>query len=308
MITDALRREIRGRISGTVRFDEPLGVYTSIGVGGVADVLALPESCEDLRRLVGFLTDHDVPFFPVGNWTNLVIRDGGYRGVVICLAKIRGMAPREGNGGRWYIVAEAGASLASLLLLAAQRGLPGLEFLAGIPGSVGGAIRMNAGAYGHEIQEIVDSITVMEPSGQQRDCPREALAFCYRSLPLPEGTIILRATFRLQGRGDRGAIAEQIRKIMLERQGKHPLQYKNAGSIFKNPAAGPAGRIIEAAGLKGLRIGGARVSEQHANFIVNTGGATAKDVTNLIEAVQERIWTDMGIRLEPEVVIIGDEA
>jgi UDP-N-acetylmuramate dehydrogenase len=305
-MNDEMLQEIQKIVAGNCRFADPVCNYASIGVGGRADCLAFPDDPEGLGRLVALLAAHRIPFFPAGNWTNLIVRDGGYRGVIISLKNIRTVSLRQDATGRPAIYAQAGANLADLVSLSVREGLTGLEFCAGIPGSVGGAVRMNAGAYGREMKDVIHAVVLMDRCGRVGEYPRESLPFHYRRLDLPDGSLVVSATYGLSA-GARAAIRERIREILAKRKGKHPLDQKNAGSIFQNPPEGPAGRIIEAAGLKGLRVGGAQVSEKHANFIVNLGNARAKDITTLIDIIRDKVLTAQGIRLEPEVVIVGEE-
>jgi len=303
---DEIRKEIQNLTHGNVRFDEPLCRYASIGVGGRADGLVFPDDPAVLEKLAAFLRARSIPFLPVGNGTNLIVRDGGYRGVVISLKNLRDLHPLADVCGEPGIYAQAGVGLADLVSLSVREGMAGLEFCAGIPGSVGGAIKMNAGAYGREMKDVIHAVALTDQAGCIREYGRESLRFRYRCLDLAEGDIVVAATYRLST-GDREQIKERIRDILAKRKGKHPLEYKNAGSIFRNPPERPAGRIIEEAGLKGLRVGDAQVSEKHGNFIVNLGNARAKDITTLIGIIQEKVWAGQGITLEPEVVIIGEE-
>lgn len=300
------KKELRNLAKGTVLFDECMDRHTSIGVGGRADALAFPESAAEMGRVVAFLRAEGIAVFFMGNGTNLIVRDDGFRGVIVSTKALRSIRIEERGGGRAAIRAEAGASLAEVVALAAREGLAGIEFGAGIPGSVGGGIRMNAGAWGTEMKDVLESVDLLNGEGKVRTCPRAALRFEYRNLDLPEGACVLGGVFDL-ARGDRGAVEGRIREILKTRTGKHPLQYRSAGSVFKNPKGMPAGRIIDEAGLKGLTLGGARVSEMHGNFIVNLGSATAKDIIGLIEIVRDSIRTKTGIDLEPEVKIIGEE-
>jgi len=300
------KKELRNLAKGKVLFDEGMDRHTSIGVGGRADALAFPESAAELGRLVAFLRAEGVPVFFVGNGTNLIVRDGGVRGAVVSTKGLRSVRVENRGEHRAALHAEAGASLAEVVTLAAREGLTGLEFCAGIPGSVGGGIRMNAGAWGSEMKDVLESVDWLNGGGNRVSRRRPALHFEYRSLALPEGACILGGVFDL-ARGDRGTVEGRIREILKTRSGKHPLQYRSAGSIFKNPKGTPAGRIIDEAGLKGLTLGGARVSEMHGNFIVNLGGATARDIIGLIERVREAVRDRRGIDLEPEVQIIGEE-
>jgi UDP-N-acetylmuramate dehydrogenase len=300
------RKQLRELATGKVLFDECMDRHTSIGVGGRADALVVPESAVELGRIVALLRAGGVPVFFAGNGTNLIVRDDGFRGAVVSTKGLRTVR-LEGRGqDRAAIRAEAGASLAEVVALSAREGLTGLEFCAGIPGSVGGGIRMNAGAYGSEMKDVLESVDLLNGEGNVKTCARAALQFEYRSLALPEGACVLGGVFDL-ARGNREAVEGRIREILKTRSGKHPLQYRNAGSVFKNPKGMPAGRIIDEAGLKGLTLGGARVSEMHGNFIVNLGSATAKDIIGLIELVREKVRERKGIDLEPEVKIIGEE-
>jgi len=303
------RDRIGGVAAGRVLFDEPMSAHTSMGVGGRADVLAFPDTVEDLGDLVSFLLREGVPFLPVGNGTNLIVKDGGYRGVLISLEALQGVEikkeEREDSGVRVH--AQAGAALSVLVDLSVRKALTGIEFCAGIPGTVGGGVRMNAGAWGREMKDVVASICVLDTGGRMRQVARKDLLFAYRNLDLPEGTIITGADFLLM-RGDRDTIRERISEITGARRERHPLAQRSAGSVFKNPPGCPAGKMIEEAGLKGLKIGGAEISERHGNFIVNRGGAKAADVIALIDRVRERILDDRGILLEPELKIVGDEA
>jgi UDP-N-acetylmuramate dehydrogenase len=306
MIRDeTFREELRKRTTGEILFDEPAARHTSIGIGGKIDVLLFPQDGEELRKVVGFLRERQVPFLPVGNWTNLIVLDGGYRGALISLARLRGLSLRDDGNDGVRLLAEAGCPLSELVSLSAREALSGMEFCAGIPGSVGGAVRMNAGAYGGEIKDVVESVIFLDATGAIRADARQELRFSYRNLDLPAETIIIGAAFRLW-QGDREKIDAHIREIVATRREKHPLEFRNAGSIFKNPPDCPAGRLIEAAGFKGTRIGDAQVSEKHGNFIVNRGEATAEDVIRLIAQIRQWIFENTGQILETEVKIIGD--
>jgi UDP-N-acetylmuramate dehydrogenase len=292
--------------TGKVLFDEGMDRHTSIGVGGRADALVFPESVTEMGRIVAFLRAEGISVFFVGNGTNLIVRDDGFRGVIVSTKGLRAVRVEDREEGRAAILAEAGASLAEVVALTAREALTGMEFCAGIPGSVGGGIRMNAGAWGSELKDVIESVDLLNGEGNIKSCKREALQFQYRDLALPEGACVAGGVFVL-ARGNRDAVEGRIREILRTRSGKHPLQYRSAGSIFKNPKGVPAGKIIDEAGLKGVRIGGAQVSEMHGNFIVNLGSATARDIIGLIELVQQKVLETKGITLEPEVKIIGEE-
>jgi UDP-N-acetylmuramate dehydrogenase len=306
MGADELWQEgLRRRLSGQVLFDEPADRHTSFGVGGRIDALIFPEDERELREAVAFLRQCRIPFLPVGNWTNLIVGGHGYRGVLISTTRLRTLKHAAGDGENIHVAADAGVPLSELVGLAVHEALTGIEFCAGIPGSVGGAVRMNAGAYRGEIKDVCLSARLLDPAGEIRTVERADLSFSYRSLDLPAETIIIGATVRLT-RGAGETIERKVREIMNLRRQKHPLEYRNAGSIFKNPPTIPAGRLIEAAGLKGRRIGDAQVSEKHGNFIVNRGEATAEEVIRLIALVRERVREHSGYALEAEVKIIGE--
>ena len=300
------KRKLTELATGKVLFDECMDRHTSIGVGGRADALVFPESVAEMGGIVAFLRAEGIPVFFVGNGTNLIVRDDGFRGVIVSTKGLRAVRVEGRGQDRAAIHAEAGASLAEVVALTAREALTGMEFCAGIPGSVGGGIRMNAGAWGSELKDIIESVDLLNGEGNIKSCKRQALQFQYRDLALPEGACVAGGVFVL-ARGNRDAVEGRIREILRTRTGKHPLQYRSAGSIFKNPKGMPAGKIIDEAGLKGARIGGAQVSDMHGNFIVNLGSATARDIIGLIELVQKKVLETKGIALEPEVKIIGEE-
>ena len=268
-------------------------------------MLLYPKSIGDLGEMMCLLNREDIPHAFVGNWTNLIITGKGYRGALICTKGLNRMAVLPRDNGLTPIQAEAGVPLAELVALTVRENLTGFEFCAGIPGSVGGGIRMNAGAYGHSLSEVVRSVTLMDAQGGIASLGRNQLQFEYRNFHLPEETMIVEAVFLFQDDPDR-QVVDKVRKIMEERREKHPLQYKNAGSIFKNPKDKPAGRLIEETGLKGLTVGDAMISEKHGNFIVNRGQASADDILTLIRHIQERVSREKGVALELEVKIVGE--
>lgn len=286
-------RVLSGRMPGRVFLREPMARHTSMGVGGPVDCLVCPQSGAEVRELVFLFIAEDIPFLPLGNGTNLIVREGGYRGVFLFLGGLDNLAHRE-EEDRVAVTAETGVSLFRLVQFSAARSLTGLEFLAGIPGTVGGAIRMNAGAWGGEIKDVLRSLRLVNGRAAIRDLSREELAFRYRSLDLPEKAVILEGTFALS-RGDGRKIRDRVNEILEERKKRHPVDQRSAGSIFKNPPEGPAGKWIDEAGLKGLRVGGAVVSEKHGNFIVNAGGAGPEEIIALMRLVRERVLERTGI-------------
>ncbi|HAJ26904.1 MAG TPA: hypothetical protein DCG53_06605 [Syntrophus sp. (in: bacteria)] len=306
-MNEALRQELERLMGGGVLFDEPLSRHTSMGVGGCADALVFPGNRGQLRDLLSLLKREAIPYVPVGNWTNLIVRDGGFRGVVIGLKHMNDSKLFQDPSGDLFLEAEAGASLSDLVNQSATEGLTGLEFCAGIPGSVGGAVIMNAGAYGREIKDALERLTLMDARGTERTWQCGQLRFEYRRFALPEeDAVILDATFRLS-RSNKELIRERISEIRRIRREKHPLEWRSAGSVFKNPQGLPAGKIIDELGLKGLQIGGAKVSEKHGNFIVNVGEAKARDILDLIRIIQDKVLMERGIRLEAEVITIGED-
>ena len=280
--------------------NEPLARHTTFRVGGPADVLFLPESAEELRRAMELAREVGEDCLVIGNGSNLLVRDGGVRGLVIKLAGPMSGVSVEGTAIR----AQAGASLSQVSRAALQASLTGLEFASGIPGSLGGALAMNAGAYGGELSQVVREAMVLM-DGRVQTLSREELAMGYRTTRvLREGGIVLSAVLDLK-EGDASEIAETMDELNRRRREKQPLSFPSAGSTFKRPEGYFAGALIEQAGLKGYAIGGAQVSEKHAGFLINRGGATASDLLRLIEYVQERVYAQSGVRLETEVRICG---
>ena len=280
--------------------NEPLARHTTFRVGGPADVLFLPESAEELRQAMELAREAGEDCLVIGNGSNLLVRDGGVRGLVIKLAGPMSGVSVEGTAIR----AQAGASLSQVSRAALQASLTGLEFASGIPGSLGGALAMNAGAYGGELSQVVREAMVLM-DGRVQTLSREELAMGYRTTRvLREGGIVLSAVLDLK-EGDASEIAETMDELNRRRREKQPLSFPSAGSTFKRPEGYFAGALIEQAGLKGYAIGGAQVSEKHAGFLINRGGATASDLLRLIEYVQERVYAQSGVRLETEVRICG---
>ncbi len=290
-----------GLIEGRVLFDAPLKHFTSMKVGGPADSLLFPKNRDELKKVVRYARRKKIPCLILGRGTNLVVRDKGVRGWIINLTQ--GMKKIEMNGE--VIEAEAGASLQQLVRFSAQKGLTGLEPFSGIPGTVGGGIAMNAGAWGAELKDVLLSVSFMKGDGEITERSRSRLRFSYRGLRIPPSWIILKGRFQLK-REKKKDIRERVRSYSEMRRRKQPLDYPSAGSVFKNPKEGPAGKWIEEAGLKGFRIGEAMVSERHANFIINLGKAKAEEVIRLMEFVERKIYEEKGISLEREVKVLGE--
>jgi UDP-N-acetylmuramate dehydrogenase len=295
---------------GDIKSDEPLSRHTSYTIGGPADVLAWPADREDLRLLLQTIKTRNLRYFILGGGTNLLVRDGGFRGVMIALHRMNTIKiEREYRsiGGSFVVVyAEAGASLAKLLSFSVEQGLTGLEFAAGIPGTVGGAVCMNAGTSLGEMGDVIESVTLISPEGELSTRSAEEMEFGYRIASIPEGHLVLEVRVVLR-RDDKGKIKLRLKELLDARKQRQPWGLPNAGSVFKNPQEESAGMLIESAGLKGRTIGGAQVSEKHANVIVNTGNAKAADVLALMEIVKEKVLEVSGVRLVPEIKIIGED-
>jgi len=290
-----------GLIKGRVLFDAPMKQFTSMKVGGPADSLLFPKDADELKKVIRFARRKKIPFLILGKGTNLVVRDKGVRGWVINLTQ--GMKKIKIDGER--IEAEAGLSLQQLVQFSIQKGLTGLEPFYGIPGTVGGGLAMNAGAWGVELKDVLLSVTLMKEDGEIVERSRSRLRFSYRGLVIPPSWIILKGRFQLK-KGKKEETLERVKSYSEMRKRKQPLDYPSAGSIFKNPKEGPAGKWIEEAGLKGFRIGQAMVSDRHANFIINLGKAKAEEVIRLMEFVEKKIDEEKGIPLEREVKVVGE--
>lgn len=282
--------------------DAPMRDYTTFRAGGPADLLISPKSAEQIRAVLQMCRQLEVPVTLLGNGSNVLVRDGGIRGAVLRLGSEFSQIQIEGS----MVIAQAGAKLAAVVSAALSAGLVGMEFAGGIPGSVGGGIYMNAGAYGGELSQVLHSALVLTADLEMVQMPSEALSLSYRHSALMEnGALVLEGRFCLKP-GDTAAAREYLRELAVRRREKQPLDLPSAGSTFKRPAGHYAGALIEAAGLKGFSIGGAQVSEKHAGFVVNRGGSAA-DILALIRHVQERVSAQSGIWLEPEVLILGED-
>jgi len=290
-----------GLIKGRVLVEAPMRQFTSIKVGGPADSLFFPKDVDELRKLVQYARRKSIPFFILGKGTNLVVRDKGVRGWVISLTQ--GMKKIQLNGE--VVEAEGGLPLQRLVQFTIQKGLTGFEPFFGIPGTVGGGLAMNAGAWGAELKDVLRSITLMKDDGEVVERSRPRLKFSYRRLDLPSSWIILKGRFQLK-KGKKEEILERVKSYSEMRKRTQPLDSPSAGSIFKNPKEGPAGKWIEEAGLKGFRMGQAMISDRHANFIINLGKATAGEVIDLMELVERKIYEKKGISLEREVKVVGE--
>ncbi|KAJ49412.1 UDP-N-acetylmuramate dehydrogenase [Clostridium tetanomorphum] len=285
-----------------VKIDEPMKNHTSFKVGGPVDVLLTPKSHEQIREAIILAKKNRIPYFVMGNGSNLLVRDGGVRGIIIKLCKLDKISVEDEK-----IVAQGGALLSKVSSLAAKNSLTGFEFASGIPGSVGGALTMNAGAYNGEISQVIESTLVLDSEGNIMRLSKEKLELGYRmSSILKHGYTVLEAVFKLE-RGDSQKIYARIEELGKRRREKQPLEYPSAGSTFKRPEGYFAAKLIEDSGLKGTNVGDAEVSKKHSGFIINRGNATAKDILNLIEVVQNTVKEKFNVDLHTEVMIIGEE-
>lgn len=283
-------------------FHEPMSKHTTFRVGGDAECFITIRQEEELARLIPYLNQIEQEYFILGNGSNLLVGDKGYRGIVL---KFGGpMEEIQVEGTR--ITAKAGAMLTKVAVTAKEHGLSGLEFAAGIPGSIGGGVVMNAGAYDGEMKQVVEAVRVMDKEGQISTLDNDTMEFGYRtSIIRNRPFIVLEVVLRLTA-GDRTQINARMEELMERRRSKQPLEYPSAGSTFKRPEGNYAGKLIMDAGMRGYQIGGARVSDKHCGFVVNTGKATAADIQEVIQEVQERVKERFHVTLEPEVVFLGD--
>ena len=297
-----LALQLKDKVRGQIYADEPMCRHTSFHIGGPADVLVIPEDIPDLLELIRLLSDLQAPFYVIGAGTNLLVKDEGIRGVVIKIANTLSHISRFRDG---ILRCGAGALLPSVCKDAALSGLSGLEFASGIPGTVGGAVAMNAAAFGGFIAQLVDTVEVITYDGQQVKLDRDDLEPGAKTTRiLSEPLILVEVDFALT-QDDPEQVQKRMQEYLRERAHRQPLSLPSAGCAFKNPTGEGAGRFIDAAGLKGLSVGGAEVSRLHANFIVNNGGATAEDVISLMKRVQEVVYSKFQVMLEPEVRILG---
>lgn len=302
VLADSLK-QLADCVSNPLKFQEPMSKHTSFHIGGPADALAQPQNVAELQVLLKKAEELSIPVTLIGNGSNLLVRDKGIRGLVI----------KMGNALKETVIAEemitfgSGVSLALASKKAAALGLSGMEFAVGIPGSIGGAVYMNAGAYDGEMAKIVKQVEVLNEAGEIRTLLADDLAFGYRHSALQDSRdIVLSVTVQLV-RGDVKAIEAKMDDFSERRISKQPLELPSAGSMFKRPTGYFAGTLIDQSGLKGYTVGGAQVSTKHAGFVVNIGDATAADVLQLIKDVQAKVYAGYGVHLEPEVMVIGEK-
>ncbi len=285
-----------------ILFHEPMSKYTTFRVGGEAECILVVQNEDELARLIPYLNQIEQEYFILGNGSNLLVGDKGYRGMVVKFGEEMEQIQVEGT----RMTVKAGALLSKAAMTAKQHSLTGLEFAAGIPGSIGGGIVMNAGAYEGEMKQVVESVRVMDRDGQILTLDNDTMEFGYRTSIIKNRPFIVVEVVLQLAEGDQEKIAAKMEELAVLRRSKQPLEYASAGSTFKRPEGYYAGKLIMDAGMRGYRIGGAQVSDKHCGFIVNTGKATAADIKEVIEEVQERVKERFHVMLEPEIVFLGD--
>lgn len=282
--------------------DEPMNRHTTFRIGGPADYFVMPASEEELKQVLSVCREEEIPYYIIGNGSNLLVSDHGYRGVIIQIYKEMNEIRVEGN----RIYAQAGALLSKIGMEALGAGLSGFEFAHGIPGTLGGACVMNAGAYGGEMKDVLLDVTVVDENGNLKKIAKEDLELGYRtSIIAKKGYIVVGATIELK-EGDREEIRGLMNELKEKRVSKQPLEFPSAGSTFKRPEGYFAGKLIQDSGLRGFRVGGAMVSEKHCGFVINAGDATAADVNNLMKQVSDIVQEKFGVPMEPEVKRLGE--
>lgn len=298
--------DIRGAVQGEIRFDEPMSAHTSLKIGGPVDIMAFPEDPVSLKKILAAARNEDIPVFVFGAGTNLLAVDGRIKGIAVSLKAFRTIEyTKQTDEEKAVLYVGAGTPLAMLVNFACEAGYSGIEGLVGIPGYVGGAVFMNAGSFGAEIKDVITSIAVMNMRGEISFLDRDELEFSYRHLALPEGLLILSANIALR-KDSPADVTARTREFMNRKKAAQPLGAPSAGCVFKNPEGDAAGRLIDAAGCKGMTAGGIEVSRVHANYFINKNGGTCAEFLRLMETVKKKVMESSGIELEPEIKIIGD--
>lgn len=302
MVNQVLKQYIASVVpEENIRFNEPMNKHTSFRTGGEAAIFVQVETIEQLKKLLFYLRKTENEYFILGNGSNLLVSDKGYDGVVIQIG--RKMSRIRVEGERLYV--QAGALLSQVAKCALDEGLTGMEFASGIPGSVGGGIVMNAGAYDGEMEQIVESVTVLNEEGELMELGHSTMEFGYRTSIIKNRPFVVAETILKLKKGDKESIKAKMDDFAMRRRQKQPLEYPSAGSTFKRPEGHFAGKLIMDSGLRGYRIGGAQVSEKHCGFVINAGNATSEDIAELMAEIQDRVKERFGVRLEPEVVKLG---
>ncbi len=301
-----IESDIRESIQGEIRFDEPMSAHTSLKIGGPVDIVAFPEDPVSLKNILVAVQKENIPIFVFGAGTNLLVSDNRIEGIAVSLKAFRSIEyTKETDEEKAVLSVGAGTPLAMLINFACEGGYSGIEGLVGIPGYVGGAVFMNAGSFGTEIKDVIHSIAVMNMQGDISILSRDDLEFSYRHLALPEGVLILSANIVLKKDSPADVVA-RTREFMNTKKAAQPLGVHSAGCVFRNSEADAAGKLIDAAGCKGMRVGGIEVSQMHANYFVNKKNGTCSEFLQLMEIVKEKVMKRSGVELESEIKIIGD--
>ncbi len=304
MISEAVIQALRKFVpEENICLQESMASHTTFRIGGLADCFVQLENTEQLIKVQKYLSQVGVPFFILGNGSNLLVSDAGFRGVILQIGPKMNRVTVEGN----VIVAQAGASMAQIARTAMEHELTGMEFASGIPGTIGGGVVMNAGAYGGELSQIVTQVNVVNNEGEIMELDNETMEFGYRTSTIRNNPFTVTEVILRLEKGDRRQIRERMEELAAKRREKQPLEYPSAGSTFKRPAEHYAGQLIMEAGLRGFQCGGAKVSDKHCGFVINTGNATAEDVRKLIREVQARVKDQFNVDLETEVLFLGWE-
>ncbi len=303
MISDAVIEALKGFVrSESIHIQESMAAHTTFRVGGPADCLVELESTEQLQKIQRYLKQVEIPYVVLGNGSNVLVSDEGYRGVVLQIANQMNRITVEGT----CVIAQAGAMLSAVARVAMEHGLTGMEFASGIPGTVGGGVVMNAGAYGGEMSQVVTKVTVVNADGDLLELDNETMEFGYRYSTIKNQPFTVTQVSLELKKGDSNLIRETMKELSAKRREKQPLEYPSAGSTFKRPEGHFAGALIMEAGLRGFQIGGARVSDKHCGFVINAGNATASDIMCLIREIRMRVKDKFRVELEPEVVFLGE--
>ncbi|MDY6862833.1 MAG: UDP-N-acetylmuramate dehydrogenase [Thermodesulfobacteriota bacterium] len=302
---NSFKTELKKIFKERVFFDQPLALYTTYKIGGHADFMVFPRSISEIKYLLNICSEKGVPYCIWGGGSNILVLSERIRAVIINLSKLNNISLSRSINQKTSIYAQAGVTLSRLLEYTVDKSFSGFEFLAGIPGTLGGALFMNAGSQGMEIKDIILSLTLMEINTSTREIDRDNLRFSYRNLDIKDGSIILNAKL-LVNEGDKEKIKAGIKDNLLKRRRSQPINLPGAGCIFKNPAGGSAGKIIEKVGVKGMQKGDAKISKKHGNFIENMGSAKADDVLYLIKTIKDTVFSRTGIILEPEIKFLGE--
>ena len=302
MISEAVIQALKRFVpEENMRLQEPMAGHTTFRIGGPADCFVQIENKEQLTQVLRYLGQVEIPYFVLGNGSNLLVSDKGYQGIVLQIGQKMNNVEVEGD----VIIAQAGASMSQVARIALEHSLTGLEFASGIPGTIGGGIVMNAGAYDEELSGVVTQVNVVNDAGECMELEKDSLEFGYRTSVIKNNPFTVTEVILKLEKGDSEQIKMKMDELAARRREKQPLEYPSAGSTFKRPKGNYAGKLIMDAGLRGFRIGGARVSEKHCGFVVNIGNATAEDVRDVISEVQERVKERFNVDLEPEVLFLG---